>query len=89
MMLYDQYTLLEQSSQNVACKVDGTLISMRQENSELLTQVQNMVNTPIINIAVMQLPTEMFAKQIDQETEMHRKEVLQTFPLSPKAERRP
>jgi hypothetical protein len=31
-MSYDQYTLLEQSTQNFACQVDGAPIVIRQES---------------------------------------------------------
>jgi hypothetical protein len=48
--------------------------------------MQNVVNTQIANIAAMQQPTAMFAKWIDQGMQMLRKEVLQSFALSPKAE---
>jgi hypothetical protein len=45
------------------------------------------VNTQITNVAAMQPQTEMFARCIDQEIEMLRKEVLQSFALSAKAEK--
>jgi hypothetical protein len=40
-----------------------------------------------VNIGAMQLQIEMFAKSIDQEIEMLRKEVFQLFVLSTKAEK--
>jgi hypothetical protein len=74
-MSYNQYALLEQSTQNFACQVDGALIAIRQKSQELFTQMQNLVNTQIVNVAPMQQQTEVFAKPIDQEMEMLRKEV--------------
>jgi hypothetical protein len=53
-MSYDQYTLLEQSTQNFACQVDGALIAIRQESQESFTQIQNVVNTQITNVVAMQ-----------------------------------
>jgi hypothetical protein len=75
-MSYDQYTLLEQSTQNFACQVDRALIAIWQESQESFTQVQNMVNTQIANDAGIQQQTEMFEKRIDQEMEVVHKEVL-------------
>jgi hypothetical protein len=59
-MWYDQYILLEQSTQNFACQVDGALIAIRQKSQEWFNQMQNVVNNQIANIATMQQQTKMF-----------------------------
>jgi hypothetical protein len=61
-MSYNQFALLEQSTQNFACQVDGALIASRQERQESFTKLQNVVNTQIANGAAMQQQTEMLAK---------------------------
>jgi hypothetical protein len=61
-MLYDQYTLLEQSTQNFTWQVDEALIVIREENQESFTQMHNVRNTQIANVTAMQQQTEMFAK---------------------------
>jgi hypothetical protein len=86
-MSYDQYALLEQSTQNIACQVDGPLITIWQESQESFTQIQNLVNTLIANVAAMQQQTEIFARCIDQDMETLRKEVPQSFALSTNAEK--
>jgi hypothetical protein len=50
---YDQYALLEQSTQNFACQVDGALFAIQQESQESFTQMQNVVNTQITNVVTM------------------------------------
>jgi hypothetical protein len=47
--------------------------------------MQNVMNTKIANGVAMQQQTQMFARCIDPEMEMLRKEVLQFFGLSTKA----
>jgi hypothetical protein len=50
-MSYNQYALLEQSTQNFTCQVDGALIAIQQERQESFTCMHNVVNTHITNIA--------------------------------------
>jgi hypothetical protein len=64
-MSYNQYALLEQSTQNFACQVDRALITIRQDTQESFTQVQNELNTSITNVAAMQPETEMFTRGIN------------------------
>jgi DNA anti-recombination protein RmuC len=72
-MSYDQYALLDQSTQNSACKVHGALITIREESQESFTQMQHEVKTQITNVVAMQQQTEMLAEQVDHEIEMLRK----------------
>jgi hypothetical protein len=53
-MSYDQYALLEQSTQNFASQVDRALIAIRQESQESFTQMQNMMKPQIANVVAMQ-----------------------------------
>jgi hypothetical protein len=53
-MLSKQSALLEQSIQNFTCQVDGALIAIWQESEESFTQLLNVVNTQIANVAAMQ-----------------------------------
>jgi hypothetical protein len=78
-MSYEQYTFIEQSSENLAFQVDGALIAIQQESQESSTKMQNVLNTSIANIAVMPPQTEIFGSRSDQEMEMLHKEVLQFY----------
>jgi hypothetical protein len=51
---YDQSALLERSTQNFACQVDGALIAYWHQSQELFTEMQNVVNTQIANVAAIQ-----------------------------------
>jgi hypothetical protein len=50
---YNQSDLLEQSTQNFAYQVDGALSVIQQESQESFTQMQNVVNTQMANVAAM------------------------------------
>jgi hypothetical protein len=57
-------------------------MAIRQETPQLVTQIQNVLNTQIMNVAAMHQQTKRFAKQFDQEMVMLRNEVLLAFALS-------